>query len=97
MIDFKQQLKDYRKRNEFSYPYTMMQVEDVMFIDDKKMVSLEYIFYQKDAEYSLLENEYDKDKCLLGELNVGGENDTENKYYKNPQINLRDSNQDFLN
>ena len=32
-----------------------MQVEDVMFVDDHTMVSLELIFYQKDAKYSSLE------------------------------------------
>lgn len=48
-------LTDYRERTEASCPYTIMQVEDVMFIDQKKAISLEYIFYQKDGNYVSLE------------------------------------------
>ena len=29
-----------------------MQVEDVMFINDRRLVALEYIFYQKKGKYS---------------------------------------------
>ena len=47
-------MREYRERNEFSLPYTIMQIEDVMFIDEKKMVALEYIFYQKKSKYSRL-------------------------------------------
>ena len=52
-------LKDYRLRTEFSFPYTMMQVEDVMFVDDHTMVSLEFVFYQKDGNYSAMMQEKD--------------------------------------
>ena len=45
LIDFENMLEDYRKRNEFSWPYTMMQVEDMMFLDRNRLVSLEYVFY----------------------------------------------------
>ena len=45
-IDFKEELESYRNRTEVNHPYTAMLTEDVMFIDKKKMVSLEYIFYQ---------------------------------------------------
>lgn len=34
-----------------------MQVEDVMFVDEKKLVALEYIFYQKKGTYSKIEND----------------------------------------
>ena len=54
LIDFKGMLEAYRQRTEFSFPYTMMQVADVMFINDKKLVTLEYIFYQNDGKYSAL-------------------------------------------
>jgi len=35
-------------------PYTIQQVEDVMFIDNTKLISLEYIYYSMDenAKYS---------------------------------------------
>lgn len=33
-------------------PYINMNVEDVMMLDDKKAVSLEYIFYPKKGKYS---------------------------------------------
>lgn len=34
-----------------------MQVEDVMFIDHKRLVALEYIFYQLDGEYTKLKKD----------------------------------------
>jgi hypothetical protein len=48
-------LANYRKHTEASCPYTILQVEDAMFIDQGKAISLEYIFYQKDGEYVSLE------------------------------------------
>jgi len=55
-INFTNELKNYRKRTETKIPYTIQQIEDVMFIDEKKVVSLEYIFYSKykDARYHRL-------------------------------------------
>ena len=51
-IDFKKLLQKYRDRTEASIPYTIMQVEDVMFIDEKHVVALEYIFYNKQGNYT---------------------------------------------
>ena len=45
LIDFKKLLAAHRKRTEFSVPYTMMQIEDVIFVNEKRLVALEYIFY----------------------------------------------------
>ena len=57
LINFQDQLNDYRKRSEYNLPYTMQAVEDVMFIDATKLVSLESIFYQTNetAKYSKIE------------------------------------------
>jgi len=44
-IDFKKLLTKYRKRTEAEIPYTIQQVEDVMFVNDKVVIALEYIFY----------------------------------------------------
>ena len=44
-IDFKKLLVDFRDRTEATLPYTIQQVEDVMFVDDNVVVALEYIFY----------------------------------------------------
>lgn len=36
---------EYRKRTESSNPYTLQRIEDAMFVDEKTVVALEYIFY----------------------------------------------------
>ena len=46
---------EYRQRTEQSLPFTMREVEDCIFVDDHKMISLELIFYQNDAKYYSLE------------------------------------------
>ena len=46
LIDFNKMLAKYRERTEHSMPYTIMQTEDVMFLDSKRAVALEYIYYQ---------------------------------------------------
>ena len=51
-INFSELLKEYRDRTEFSLPYTIMQAEDVMFVDSKRAVTLEYIFYQREGRYN---------------------------------------------
>lgn len=50
-INFKHQLQEYRDRSEFNMAYTIMQVEDVMFVDDTTIVALEYVFYSKEGQY----------------------------------------------
>ena len=45
-------MEEYRERTEFSMPYTIMQVEDVIFVNEKKVIALEYIFYSKKGNYS---------------------------------------------
>ena len=61
-IDFKKLLKDYRARTEATMCYTIQQVEDVMFVNEKIVISLEYIFYQKDGNYVRLKPDK-KDIC----------------------------------
>lgn len=54
-IDFEQQLKAYKERNEVDLPFTLTQVEDSMYIDQYQVVTLEYHYYQNDCEYHELE------------------------------------------
>ena len=42
-------LSEYRQRTEFNLPHTQMLVEDVMFVNQNKLVALEYIFYNKQS------------------------------------------------
>ena len=72
VIDFKGLLQKYRDRTEFSIPYTIMQVEDVMFINEKTIVALEYIFYNQKGKYSKIKS--DKDNACTQEHNLGLEN-----------------------
>ena len=53
-LDFKNMLQDHKDRTEKSLPYTLISVEDVMFIDERYLVSLECIYYQDDANYRKL-------------------------------------------
>ena len=47
IIDFKTMLSNYREYTEITSPFNKKIIEDVMFINEKKVVALEYIFYQK--------------------------------------------------
>jgi len=40
-------LSNYREYTEITSPFDKKIIEDVMFINEKKVVALEYIFYQK--------------------------------------------------
>jgi len=55
-------LSKYRERTEASRPYTIQQVEDVMFINRQRVVALEYIFYQKDGDYVRIKKEKHTDQ-----------------------------------
>ena len=60
IIDFKKMLVEYRERTEFEMPYTPSQIEDTMFVNDNTLVSLEYIYYQKNVQYSTLKQKKDR-------------------------------------
>jgi hypothetical protein len=46
-IDFKSMMSKYREKTEFLQPFSKKVIEDVMFVNTKKVVALEYIYYQK--------------------------------------------------
>ena len=75
-----------------------MQVEDVMFVDEKKLVALEYIFYQKKGTYSKIEN--DKDAKHSHPLGTDEYKNQIGKSYstafKNAPVNYCDSKTDYL-
>ena len=75
-----------------------MQVEDVMFVDEKKLVALEYIFYQKKGSYSKIEVDKNaKQSHPLGtdeyEQQIGKSHTTA---FKNTPLNYFDSKIDYL-
>lgn len=75
-----------------------MQVEDVMFVDEKKLVALEYIFYQKKGSYSKIEVDKDaKHSHPLGtdeyKNQIGKSFSTA---FKNAPLNYSDSKKDYL-
>ena len=50
MIDFEKMLDKYKARTEKNVPCTQSLTDDVMFINQKHLVSLEYVFYQNDKK-----------------------------------------------
>lgn len=44
-IDFQSMMNKYREKTEFLIPFSKKVIEDVMFINTKKVVALEYIYY----------------------------------------------------
>lgn len=53
-VDFQAQLNSFTKNIEIQLPYTMMQVNDVMYIDQFSLITFEYICYQTDVMYHYL-------------------------------------------
>jgi hypothetical protein len=78
-----------------------MQVEDVMFIDEKNVVALEYIFYNRQGKYSKIKKvkegqpindqigfeDYQKNKNKVNPKSV----------FNNPPIKFQDSKVDYIN
>jgi len=56
-IDFKEMLIQHKNRTEKNMPFTLQVVEDVIYTDDRHLIALEYIFYQKDGNYFSLKPE----------------------------------------
>ena len=46
VVNFQKLLNEYKERAETKLAYTIQQTDDVVFIDNKHVVALEYIFYQ---------------------------------------------------
>ena len=51
VIQFKQLLDEHRERTEFNMPHTIKQIEDVMFLNEDRVIALEYIIYNKESKY----------------------------------------------
>ena len=47
--------QEYRDRTEANLPYTIITIEDVIFINERKLVSLEQIYFQPDGKYNNIE------------------------------------------
>jgi len=63
-VDFKKLLHDHAKRTEISLPFTIQQIGDAMFVDEKRMIALEYILYQKDGDYYRLKKDKGKGHAI---------------------------------
>ena len=57
-------LSNYREYTEITSPFNKKIIEDVMFINEKKVVALEYIFYQKKgANIRKMKKEKNRTEC----------------------------------
>lgn len=61
-IDFHELLQEHKDRTERSLPFTLQQVEDVVFVDHNYIVALEYIYYQDNGNYVELEETPERDE-----------------------------------
>lgn len=50
-IDFNAQLLNLKNRTECELPHTLTQAEDVMYLDQYNILTLEYHYYQNDTKY----------------------------------------------
>lgn len=75
VVDFKKLLDEYKNRAENKLSYTIQQVDDVVFIDNKHIVALEYIFWSaKNGNYHRL---------VKQKVETGDENSTDKLGLKN--------------
>ena len=51
-VNFADHLEELQKRTETELPFTLTQVEDAMYLERDKVVTLEYHYYQKDCSYN---------------------------------------------
>ena len=71
-IDFNSMLEKYRKRTEHRIAFTKMEIKDTMFLDNSKVVCLEYIYYSKEGDYSYLMARDNKIPHIFGTINDQG-------------------------
>lgn len=70
LIDFNEQLSDFKKRTEIDLPYTLTQTEDSIFVDKDYVMTLEYNYYQNYCKYtpiSIVNESINNDGVLLDE------------------------------
>lgn len=94
-IDFNKLLGRHRNRTETTFPFTVQQVEDCLFVDEKTVVALEYILYQKDEDYRLLKNDNDMQLHHLGTDDYMANLDPRNSFQDKP-LNLKIASKDYL-
>ena len=54
LIDFDAHMKDYKERTESTFPYTLTQAEDAMYLDKNTICTLEYHYIQNDCAFTNL-------------------------------------------
>lgn len=96
-------LTEHRQRTETNLPFTIQQVEDVMFVDERRLVSLEYIFYQKDGEYRKIKHQKEDDFATDHKLGTDDyAKDCQSfqtnplSAFKDPPVNFFCSDKDYL-
>ena len=45
--NFNEEFQKFKKNTEMSIPFTMTQFEDVLYVRENTLLTLQYIFYQK--------------------------------------------------
>jgi len=77
-----------------------MQVEDVMLINEKRIVALEYIFYNKEGNYSKIKRVRKTDKVddQIGfeEYHHEGEKVNPHSAFNNEPVKYHDSKVDYI-
>jgi hypothetical protein len=56
-INFNDEFSEFKKNTEMQLPYSMTQFEDVLYIREKTVLTLQYIFYQKGHKTNLLKHQ----------------------------------------
>ena len=80
VVDFHKLLQDYKARAENKLAYTIQQVDDVIFIDNKHIVALEYIFYARENGnyHRLVKQKVEKEKGSKDQLGLTNYSTDEN-------------------
>lgn len=65
-IDFEDMLKKHRQRTEVTFPFTIHQIEDVMFVDETRLAAFEVILYSKEEDYRRIKNDGNQQIHYLG-------------------------------
>jgi hypothetical protein len=52
--NFNDEFAKFKKNTEITFPFTMTQFEDVLYVRENTLLTLQYIFYQKDQKTTLL-------------------------------------------
>ena len=93
-------MRNYRKRTESNEPFTIQQVEDVMFIDEKNLVSLEMIYYSTNLEgahYTEIVRTQDPGLLNVKDFFEDSKRDNINFDYRCQPLMFKNEERDYIN